>query len=449
MCSHSPFVCFLIHHCFSFLSTFVRLLKESLGGNSKTAMIATISPSHHHVEETLSTLRYPSCSPDAFCHILHVCVILSSRSSCECVILSSQCVWFCLPGLHMSVCDFVFQIFTWIFVILSSRSPHECVILTSRSSCECVILSSRSSCECVILSSRSLHESVWFCLPDMHVSDSVFQIFMWVCVILSSRSLRESVWFCLPDLYTSLCDSVFHIFMWVCVIPSSRSSHESVWFCLMFMLNVNISCKYKDCFFSADGKVSVRKISCLACGFCVSLQSLTVSHICTADTIHRECCESQWGSQGKDYQRYVLHICVVWERDHADVSMLCVCACVCWLYVTQYRYMCSSVCMSVEYPLLYLPCYNRTGWLRVKHQFTTTTTTAILSASAEKDGLSGFEVDILCCWPELRAEIDKLRRQSGTMNEDSHMTGLAEIAMLRERLMSKEKEMDELSRYPG
>ncbi|KAK3088274.1 hypothetical protein FSP39_016918 [Pinctada imbricata] len=35
-----------------------RLLKESLGGNSKTAMIATISPSHHHIEETLSTLRY-------------------------------------------------------------------------------------------------------------------------------------------------------------------------------------------------------------------------------------------------------------------------------------------------------------------------------------------------------------------------------------------------------
>ncbi|KAJ8300829.1 hypothetical protein KUTeg_022348 [Tegillarca granosa] len=34
------------------------LLKESLGGNSKTAMIATISPAHHHTEETLSTLRY-------------------------------------------------------------------------------------------------------------------------------------------------------------------------------------------------------------------------------------------------------------------------------------------------------------------------------------------------------------------------------------------------------
>nr|KAG5712585.1 hypothetical protein BaRGS_011559 [Batillaria attramentaria] len=47
---------------------------------------------------------------------------------------------------------------------------------------------------------------------------------------------------------------------------------------------------------------------------------------------------------------------------------------------------------------------------------------------------------------ELRAEIDKLRSQSGTMNEDSHMASLAEITMLREKLMSKEKEMDELSR---
>ncbi|XP_062515305.1 kinesin-like protein KIF14 isoform X2 [Corticium candelabrum] len=34
------------------------LLKESLGGNSKTAMIATISPSLEHYEESLSTLRY-------------------------------------------------------------------------------------------------------------------------------------------------------------------------------------------------------------------------------------------------------------------------------------------------------------------------------------------------------------------------------------------------------
>nr|XP_056700704.1 kinesin-like protein KIF14 [Euleptes europaea] len=34
------------------------LLKDSLGGNSKTAMIATVSPAASNVEETLSTLRY-------------------------------------------------------------------------------------------------------------------------------------------------------------------------------------------------------------------------------------------------------------------------------------------------------------------------------------------------------------------------------------------------------
>nr|XP_019606358.1 PREDICTED: kinesin-like protein KIF14 [Rhinolophus sinicus] len=34
------------------------LLKESLGGNSKTAMLATVSPAASSVEETLSTLRY-------------------------------------------------------------------------------------------------------------------------------------------------------------------------------------------------------------------------------------------------------------------------------------------------------------------------------------------------------------------------------------------------------
>ncbi|KAL7642674.1 UNVERIFIED_CONTAM: hypothetical protein RMT77_007239 [Armadillidium vulgare] len=39
-------------------STLTWLLKESLGGNSKTSMIATISPCNIHQEESLSTLRY-------------------------------------------------------------------------------------------------------------------------------------------------------------------------------------------------------------------------------------------------------------------------------------------------------------------------------------------------------------------------------------------------------
>ena len=34
------------------------LLKDNLGGNSKTIMIATLSPAAANYEETLSTLRY-------------------------------------------------------------------------------------------------------------------------------------------------------------------------------------------------------------------------------------------------------------------------------------------------------------------------------------------------------------------------------------------------------
>jgi hypothetical protein len=39
-------------------SKLTRLLQDSLGGNSKTLMIATVSPASYNYEETLSTLRY-------------------------------------------------------------------------------------------------------------------------------------------------------------------------------------------------------------------------------------------------------------------------------------------------------------------------------------------------------------------------------------------------------
>ena len=39
-------------------STLTWLLKENLGGNSKTVMVATVSPADDNIEETLSTLRY-------------------------------------------------------------------------------------------------------------------------------------------------------------------------------------------------------------------------------------------------------------------------------------------------------------------------------------------------------------------------------------------------------
>ena len=35
-----------------------RLLQDSLGGNTKTVMIAALSPADYNYEETLSTLRY-------------------------------------------------------------------------------------------------------------------------------------------------------------------------------------------------------------------------------------------------------------------------------------------------------------------------------------------------------------------------------------------------------
>ena len=39
-------------------SKLTRLLQDSLGGNTKTVMIATISPVDFNYMETLSTLRY-------------------------------------------------------------------------------------------------------------------------------------------------------------------------------------------------------------------------------------------------------------------------------------------------------------------------------------------------------------------------------------------------------
>ena len=47
------------------------LLKDSLGGNSRTFMMATISPARQHFEETISTLRYASTAAKIV-NIVHV-----------------------------------------------------------------------------------------------------------------------------------------------------------------------------------------------------------------------------------------------------------------------------------------------------------------------------------------------------------------------------------------
>jgi hypothetical protein len=41
-------------------SKLTRLLQDSLGGNTKTVMIAAISPADFNYDETLTTLRYAS-----------------------------------------------------------------------------------------------------------------------------------------------------------------------------------------------------------------------------------------------------------------------------------------------------------------------------------------------------------------------------------------------------
>ena len=41
-------------------SKLTRLLQDSLGGNTKTVMIAAISPADFNFDETLTTLRYAS-----------------------------------------------------------------------------------------------------------------------------------------------------------------------------------------------------------------------------------------------------------------------------------------------------------------------------------------------------------------------------------------------------
>lgn len=47
-----------MHHIPYRDSKLTRLLQDSLGGNTKTIMIAAVSPANYNYDETLSTLRY-------------------------------------------------------------------------------------------------------------------------------------------------------------------------------------------------------------------------------------------------------------------------------------------------------------------------------------------------------------------------------------------------------
>lgn len=49
----------------------IGVLQESLGGNSSTTMLATVSPCSTHLEETLATLRY-ACQARTIVNRVHV-----------------------------------------------------------------------------------------------------------------------------------------------------------------------------------------------------------------------------------------------------------------------------------------------------------------------------------------------------------------------------------------
>lgn len=49
-------------------SALTKILRNALGGNSKTLMICALSPAEDNYEETLSTLRYADRAKQIKCH---------------------------------------------------------------------------------------------------------------------------------------------------------------------------------------------------------------------------------------------------------------------------------------------------------------------------------------------------------------------------------------------
>lgn len=81
-------------------SKLTRILRDSLGGKTKTCIIATISPSAYCLEETISTLDYasrakniknrPEVSYNCFCYL----TLIARCSFCFLVVVMQACVYF-------------------------------------------------------------------------------------------------------------------------------------------------------------------------------------------------------------------------------------------------------------------------------------------------------------------------------------------------------------------
>jgi hypothetical protein len=83
-------------------SKLTRLLQDSLGGNTKTVMVANVGPADWNFEETISTLRYANrCA--ALCHSVtdDVTACQSSRDYWLCAGCLQHCYLCCLEACCM------------------------------------------------------------------------------------------------------------------------------------------------------------------------------------------------------------------------------------------------------------------------------------------------------------------------------------------------------------
>jgi kinesin family member 1 len=72
-------------------SVLTRLLRESLGGNARTVVLACVSPSELHFEETLSTLKYAARAKRVRTHArINEVSVLCVQNGCE-LLHTAQC----------------------------------------------------------------------------------------------------------------------------------------------------------------------------------------------------------------------------------------------------------------------------------------------------------------------------------------------------------------------
>ena len=156
-------------------SKLTRLLQSSLGGNTKTVMIATVGPADYNMEETLSTLRYASRAkniqnkpkinedPKVWPACLLACLLSFHATSLQ------ACFTFRVP------CDMTYHL--RLKVVWASCTSTFCVIeeycrLIRTGCCICPEALGHTSAPCQAQASLASHEAQAVLLMNgLHVAD--------------------------------------------------------------------------------------------------------------------------------------------------------------------------------------------------------------------------------------------------------------------------------------